>query len=124
MTCREKLAMEHPEDIGESYIGGCNGCPCDYGYLDKFNNDCPMWCSDEKCKNCWDREIPDTPPITPGIVPTSTIIPTDTSLELINTANEMIQSMKKMTDAMDRLTVAAKELYMKIEIEKGKLEHV
>lgn len=46
MTCREKLAIEHPEKIG-SYAGGCKGCPHDYGYAEKQ--------CDGHCRKCWDR---------------------------------------------------------------------
>lgn len=62
MTCREKLAMEHPDCVGQSYyIGGCHGCPHDYGYLDK-----PDYCNaySGDCTACWDREIPGTEPLT------------------------------------------------------------
>lgn len=54
MTCREKLAMEHPEEVSEIFYGGCEGCPGGYGYAKK-----PKWCKvdREKCKTCWDREV-------------------------------------------------------------------
>ena len=61
MTCREKLAIEHPEDICEDYNGSCAKCPHDYGYLDK-----PISCGfptpilkQIRCDDCWDREIPE-----------------------------------------------------------------
>lgn len=57
MTCREKLAKEHPECIDEICGGGCQGCPHDYGYLDR-----PLYCESNgpnKCTECWDREIPE-----------------------------------------------------------------
>ena len=62
MTCREKLMMEHPERIDEYYIGGCEGCPRDYGYMDD-----PEYCDHSNkvihdgvsCTKCWDREIPE-----------------------------------------------------------------
>lgn len=59
MTCREKLAMEHPEAVVERLVGGCEGCPHEYGYLSD-----PDWCGSitmgllEACTKCWDREIP------------------------------------------------------------------
>lgn len=57
MTCREKLAIEHPEKIVSSYPGGCYGCPHEYGYLDAPPGD---GCGgDAKCRACWDREIPE-----------------------------------------------------------------
>ena len=54
MTCREKLAMEHPEKVGFGYIGGCYGCPTPYGYAKK-----PEWCeeTEESCTKCWDRDV-------------------------------------------------------------------
>ena len=33
MTAREKLAIEHPEQLDDVEPGGCLGCPKDYGYL-------------------------------------------------------------------------------------------
>lgn len=55
MTCREKLAMEHPILVDDCFGGGCLSCPSKYGYLDD-----PDYCSDipNRCKECWDREIP------------------------------------------------------------------
>lgn len=60
MTCREKLMMEHPQDVDEHFEGGCAGCPSDYGYLDN-----PKECNSLRnirhgCYVCWDREIPET----------------------------------------------------------------
>lgn len=64
MTCREKLAIEHPEKIDPDEYGGCVYCPNSYGYLDP-----PDYCGsgvdlskdeyDANCTKCWDREIPD-----------------------------------------------------------------
>lgn len=34
MTCREKLALEHPDCINADCLGGCVECPSHYGYLD------------------------------------------------------------------------------------------
>lgn len=59
MTCREKLKIQHPYKVTSRYIGGCCGCPHDYGYLSK-----PIGCDEgqnhELCTKCWDREIPET----------------------------------------------------------------
>ena len=54
MTCREKLAMEHPEELDSECLGGCDGCPHTYGYAKK-----PEWCKpiEEICRKCWDREV-------------------------------------------------------------------
>lgn len=58
MTCRERLAKEHPEKIDSYCFGGCRGCPDDYNYLPS-----PEYCktrpSESMCEKCWDREIPE-----------------------------------------------------------------
>lgn len=54
MTYRELLQKEHPENVDELYIGGCEGCPCDYGY-EADKEKCLRLSS---CDACWDREIP------------------------------------------------------------------
>ena len=63
MTAREKLAMEYPEKLDDVEPGGCLGCPEDYGYLPNAD-----FCKSgddrygdlfERCKKCWDREIPE-----------------------------------------------------------------
>lgn len=55
MTCREKLALEHPDSVSDVCVGGCEGCPDEYGYMAP-----PVDCHlDEKtCRGCWNREIP------------------------------------------------------------------
>lgn len=62
MTCREKLKREYPEEINDKELGGCCGCPEDYGYLPT-----PGWCGcgtngslEDRCTKCWDRVIPMT----------------------------------------------------------------
>lgn len=62
MTCREKLAMEHPGDVSEEWTGGCYGCPHAYGYLDRPENcvgSILNGASSRRCRECWDREIPE-----------------------------------------------------------------
>ena len=63
MTAREKLAIEYPEQLDDVEPGGCIGCPNDYGYLPDFefciNNDDQHGDLFERCKKCWDREIPE-----------------------------------------------------------------
>ena len=56
MTCREKLKLEHPENIGPDFDGGCSNCPHTYGYL-PLNT---RICESMSCYDCWDREIPGT----------------------------------------------------------------
>lgn len=61
MTCREKLALEHPDRVNMGFVGGCIGCPSSYEHLD-----IPDYCEDvnipakERCTMCWGREIPET----------------------------------------------------------------
>lgn len=57
MTCREKLTIEHPDQINYRSPGGCCGCPDTWGYLDR-----PDYCGTvgtDNCTRCWDREIPE-----------------------------------------------------------------
>jgi hypothetical protein len=54
MTCREKLKIEHPENVGKHFIGGCWGCPHQYGYLPR-REVCTF-----SCRECWDQEIPNS----------------------------------------------------------------
>ena len=57
MTCKEKLAIEHPDKINENRMGGAVGCPSTYGYLDDPH---PDFCKGDYCNDCWNREIPET----------------------------------------------------------------
>lgn len=61
MRCRDKLAIERYDRINKESDGGCMCCPHTYGYLDK-----PDYCfpsgDEERCTECWDREIPGTLP--------------------------------------------------------------
>ena len=63
MTAREKLAVEHPEKLDDVEPGGCLGCPEDYGYLPNADfcksGDDQYGDLFERCKKCWDREIPE-----------------------------------------------------------------
>lgn len=59
MTCREKMELEKPHLVDkDKYIGGCDGCPHDYGYAEE-----PYYCKDgyyeqdNDCWDCWDREV-------------------------------------------------------------------
>jgi hypothetical protein len=73
MTCREKLKLEHPGDLDSNYLGGCWGCPMDYGYHSKALDDCPYkkgGCDVDKstvpediCTRCWDREVQEETPV-------------------------------------------------------------
>lgn len=59
MTCREKLMIEHPGEVDECYGGGCCGCPDERGYL-AAPEGCDRRGGDTTCRDCWDREIPET----------------------------------------------------------------
>lgn len=59
MTCRERLEIEHPDKIRAGSLGGCVGCPSEYGYTVSHISNCNRGkVSDETCRKCWDREIP------------------------------------------------------------------
>lgn len=59
MTCRERLAIEHPDRISDDHWGGCLGCPSEFGYLPD-PEECPKEHMvddfDKTCRECWDRE--------------------------------------------------------------------
>ena len=54
MTCREKLAIEHPEEVHSGFLGDCNDCPHTYGYAKE-----PEGCKNGSlnCWECWNREV-------------------------------------------------------------------
>ena len=61
MTFREKLAQEQPHCIGGIYIGGCHGCPHEYGYEQADSDNMPCKGAghhEAECRACWDREMP------------------------------------------------------------------
>lgn len=68
MTCKELLKLYNPQPgidvISDDWVGGCRGCPSEYGYLED-----PPYCpnkqngtrksNDTLCTTCWSREIPE-----------------------------------------------------------------
>ena len=58
MTCREKLKLEHPENVRKEYKGECYGCPAQYGYSD-MPDYCVLGGDEDTWRRCWDREIPE-----------------------------------------------------------------
>ena len=68
MTCKELLKLHNPQTsidfISDDLVGGCKGCPSEYGYLED-----PPYCpnkqngtrksNDALCAKCWNREIPE-----------------------------------------------------------------
>lgn len=67
MTFREKLQKEYPERTGDHWLGGCMGCPKDYGYEDSRPSECNINLA--SCSRCWNRTIPGTekPSIKPDL---------------------------------------------------------
>lgn len=64
MTCREKLKLEHPTELGDMWIGGCLGCPDEETrrYITTGQTPChgdkAVGAGIENCTRCWDTEIP------------------------------------------------------------------
>ena len=63
VTYRDLLEVEHPYKVDDSYIGGCCGCPHEYGYDSIDARPCDEkyighgeW--DPTCKKCWSRHVP------------------------------------------------------------------
>lgn len=62
-TFRELLVLEHPDAVGEEFVGGCYGCPRNYGY-EPENKACPheyvrqQGAKEVLCADCWDRIVP------------------------------------------------------------------
>lgn len=79
MTYKEKLTLEHPNKIDEKCVGGVAGCPSMYGY--EASRQC-TYHNDDKCAECWNREIPGT--------------------EKILSLNEKIDIHKIIDDAMEK----------------------
>lgn len=109
MTCREKLAIEHPEKIDPNELGGCWGCPQAYGYLRRPEYCMPVKVDKEKmCTACWDREIPGTEKIKKEneIMPTHDInareVTKEDLLREIELAHAHIQEMEKRMRNLDK----------------------
>ena len=96
MTAREKLAIEYPEQLDDVEPGGCIGCPNDYGYLPEFefckNNDDRYGDLFERCKKCWNREIPET------IEQKLAAIPEEEPDEIDRKMIEMIEKEENMSE--------------------------
>lgn len=60
MTCKEKLTIEHPDKLNPNDIGGAQGCPSHYGYLEDPDD---SMCRTTSCAECWEREIPEKKPV-------------------------------------------------------------
>ena len=58
MTFREEVAKLHPERIDSIFQGGVCGCPRDMDTC-PYSTDMSHSPSENDCRDCWDREIPD-----------------------------------------------------------------
>lgn len=70
MTYRERLRIEHPEELGPLYVGGCYGCPGHYwgAAPHSRNGNCLAQHREGgiiNCRACWDQEAPEPPKPTP-----------------------------------------------------------
>lgn len=87
MTCREKLKIEHPEEVDEKWGGGCYGCPDadTRRYIATYQTAClgnrVTRSGQETCRKCWDTEIPDTEPTTqePETTPSESVEPSEST---------------------------------------------
>lgn len=98
MTFRERLQKEHPGCINEYGLGGCDGCPYEYGYEKRKEETCKV--SDEECRKCWDREIPGTEEKKPLDAASVTLIAETYGLEK--------QLIKLIEECGELVTAAAK----------------
>lgn len=62
---RDLLAREHPDKVDARFIGGCAGCPEEYGYEPENSTEClceKNWNTKKSvpqiCTECWDRIVP------------------------------------------------------------------
>ena len=61
MTFKEKLKIEHPEDISEEYDAGCFGCPYVHDYESVAESSVNCTANGGKgCEYCWNREMENT----------------------------------------------------------------
>lgn len=64
-TCRERLQREHPDSVRTMYVGGCKGCPTDYGYIPEEKIKClgdgaHEVHGEQRCTLCWDQKCSGT----------------------------------------------------------------
>ena len=62
---RDLLTREHPDKVDARFIGGCVGCPEEYGYEPGNGTEClceKNWNTKKSvpqiCAECWDRIVP------------------------------------------------------------------
>lgn len=96
MTCREKLAIEHPTLVNDIYCGGCADCPQDFNYISFDNCLCVKSRSEldglsyKECTACWDQEVEEV----------KTEAPADSSEEKINTETHTTDPYQDTVDAL------------------------
>lgn len=64
MTCRERLLIEHPEDVRPDCVGGCRRCPQFYGYVTEdrcLATDRKRGHNKDDCTECWNQTAIDPP---------------------------------------------------------------
>lgn len=104
MTCREKLKIEHPTEVGSRFVGGCCGCPHHFGYLDR-----PKYCDPDapkainKCTKCWDREIPGTEETKEKNMELNEKFAKMTFAELVDTASSYEKEIENLREDNNRL---------------------
>ena len=61
MTYRQWMKENKPGRVDEKCGGGVQGCPYNYGLEQEKTKPCnnPMYPSDDDCRACWDREMPE-----------------------------------------------------------------
>lgn len=127
MTCREKLKIEYPSEVGSGFIGGCCGCPHHFGYLDR-----PHYCAAGiekdavRCTMCWDREIPGTEETKEKNMELNEKFAKMTFAELVDTAASYEKKNEGLQDTIDIIerekTSRIRELHEKIENLKDIIE--
>ena len=59
MTFKERLQVEHPENIEKTSLVGCMACPSTYGYESEKESHKSCYSKGGcGCEYCWNREIP------------------------------------------------------------------
>lgn len=60
MTRKEWMKENHPELVGDKYVGGVNGCPYVFAELSYNEGECLAFEHDhreEGCEVCWNQKI-------------------------------------------------------------------
>lgn len=114
MTCREKLRINCPDKVDHEMIGGCEGCPDDYGYLEPPEN---CYCSFDTCFKCWDREIPEYEKDKPDVVEQE--ISEEVDKKFNESSTGCAQSSEDIRKALERSEKVIKDSGNRTEFETG-----